>query len=80
VDRGIAHNVGSASAPTPQYPDPVTGSEAVVFSCANPDQVDFAAIHDRLAQNGAQEILTKLWIDHCPAPPRRTRRLAAESL
>ncbi|HEY1299985.1 MAG TPA: pyridine nucleotide-disulfide oxidoreductase, partial [Stellaceae bacterium] len=49
--------------------DPVTGTETVVFSCFNQDQemdrVDFAALHRRLSQNGAQEKLTKLWIDRC---------------
>jgi NAD(P)H-flavin reductase len=47
--------------------DPTTGIELVVFSCANQDQdldwVDFANLRGRLAQNGAQEKLTKLWID-----------------
>ena len=47
--------------------DPVTGQETVVFSCFNQDQemdqVDFAALRSRLSQNGAQEKLTKLWID-----------------
>ncbi|HEY1798007.1 MAG TPA: FAD-dependent oxidoreductase [Stellaceae bacterium] len=49
--------------------DPVTGTETVVFSCANQDQeidqVDFTALRRRLSQNGAQEKLTKLWIDRC---------------
>jgi NAD(P)H-flavin reductase len=49
--------------------DPVTGTETVVFSCANQDQeldqVDFPTLHRRLSQNGAQEKLTKLWIDRC---------------
>jgi hypothetical protein len=49
--------------------DPVTGEETVVFSCFNQDQpldkVDFANLRTRLTQNGAQEKLTKLWIDHC---------------
>jgi hypothetical protein len=49
--------------------DPVTGEETVVFSCYNQDQpldkVDFANLRTRLTQNGAQEKLTKLWIDHC---------------
>jgi NADPH-dependent glutamate synthase beta subunit-like oxidoreductase/NAD(P)H-flavin reductase len=49
--------------------DPETGTETVVFSCANQDQemdhVDFAALRRRLDQNGAQEKLTKLWIDRC---------------
>jgi hypothetical protein len=49
--------------------DPATGTETVVFSCANQDQeldqVDFSTLRRRLSQNGAQEKLTKLWIDHC---------------
>jgi NADPH-dependent glutamate synthase beta subunit-like oxidoreductase/NAD(P)H-flavin reductase len=49
--------------------DPLTGTETVVFSCFNQDQemdqVDFAALHRRLSQNGAQEKLTRLWIDRC---------------
>jgi hypothetical protein len=51
------------------HKDPVTGEEHVVFSCANQDQpldkVDFASLRTRLAQNGVQEKLTKLWIDRC---------------
>jgi hypothetical protein len=47
--------------------DPVSGERRVVFSCFNQDQaldqVDFAALHERLAQNGAQEKLTAQWID-----------------
>ena len=46
-----------------------TGGGAVVFSCANQDQpldhVRFDNLRSRLSQNGAQEKLTKLWIDHC---------------
>jgi NAD(P)H-flavin reductase len=49
--------------------DPASGTETVVFSCFNQDQdmdrVDFPALRQRLSQNGAQEKLTKLWIDHC---------------
>jgi NAD(P)H-flavin reductase len=52
-----------------QHKDPVTGEETVVFSCFNQDQsldhVDFANLRTRLAQNGVQEKLTKLWIDRC---------------
>jgi NAD(P)H-flavin reductase len=52
-----------------QHRDPVTGTETVVFSCFNQDQemdrVDFGALHRRLTQNGAQEKLTKLWVDRC---------------
>ena len=47
--------------------DPVTGVESVVFSCFNQDQdldsVDFDNLRARLGQNGAQEKLTRLWID-----------------
>ena len=49
--------------------DPLTGEEKVVFSCFNQDQpldqVDFTALRTRLEQNGAQEKMTKLWIDRC---------------
>ncbi len=49
--------------------DPVTGRRSVVFSCFNQDQpldrVDFAALDQRLRQNGVQEKLTAQWIDHC---------------
>jgi len=52
-----------------QHRDPVTGTETVVFSCFNQDQemdhVDFPTLHRRLTQNGAQEKLTKLWVDRC---------------
>jgi hypothetical protein len=27
--------------------------------------VDFGSLRTRLSQNGAQEKVTKLWIDHC---------------
>jgi NAD(P)H-flavin reductase len=51
------------------HKDPVTGEETVVFSCFNQDQpldhVEFSSLRTRLSQNGAQEKLTKLWIDHC---------------
>ncbi|HXJ42721.1 MAG TPA: hypothetical protein VNH18_25800, partial [Bryobacteraceae bacterium] len=51
------------------HKNPQTGEETVVFSCFNQDQpldhVDFASLRTRLSQNGAQEKLTKLWIDHC---------------
>ena len=48
--------------------DPETGERRPpVFSCFNQDQkldcVDFAGLADRLAQNGVQEKLTRLWID-----------------
>jgi NADPH-dependent glutamate synthase beta subunit-like oxidoreductase/NAD(P)H-flavin reductase len=49
--------------------DPASGTETVVFSCFNQDQdidrVDFRTLRRRLSQNGAQEKLTKLWIDRC---------------
>ena len=49
--------------------DPVTGKETVVFSCFNQDQnldnVDWSSLNARLHQNGVQEKLTRLWIDHC---------------
>jgi len=47
--------------------NPETGERIVVFSCFNQDQpldrVDFAALHERLGQNGTQEKLTAQWID-----------------
>ena len=47
--------------------DPATGVESVVFSCFNQDQdldrVDFDILRARLAQNGVQEKLTRLWVD-----------------
>src|SRR5262249_9295696 len=49
--------------------DLAPGTETVVFSCFNQDQaldrVDFPTLRRRLSQNGAQEKLTKLWIDRC---------------
>jgi NADPH-dependent glutamate synthase beta subunit-like oxidoreductase/NAD(P)H-flavin reductase len=58
--------------------DPVTGERTVVFSCFNQDQsldrVDFPALHERLAQNGAQEKLTAQWVD------RTLRRLHARGV
>ena len=49
-----------------------------MFSCFNQDQpldqVDFAALAQRLAQNGVQEKLTALWIGRCLKllpPPRQ---------
>ena len=54
--------------------DPVTGTETIVFSCFNQDQdmdrVDFPTLRRRLSQNGAQEKLTRLWIDRTPQAPR----------
>ncbi len=51
------------------HKDPKTGQETVVFSCFNQDQpldhVEFGSLRSRLSQNGTQEKLTKLWIDHC---------------
>ncbi len=51
------------------HKDPVTGKETFVFSCFNQDQdldrVDFAALNQRLAQNGVHEKLTAQWIDRC---------------
>ena len=51
------------------HKNPLTGEETVVFSCFNQDQpldhVDFSSLRTRLSQNGAQEKLTKMWIDHC---------------
>ena len=51
------------------HKDPKTGEETVVFSCFNQDQpldqVEFGSLRSRLSQNGTQEKLTKMWIDHC---------------
>jgi NADPH-dependent glutamate synthase beta subunit-like oxidoreductase/NAD(P)H-flavin reductase len=51
------------------HKDPATGKETVVFSCANQDQlmdnVEWDTLRTRLSQNGAQEKLTKLWINRC---------------
>lgn len=51
------------------HKDPATGKETVVFSCFNQDQpldqVEFGSLRSRLSQNGAQEKLTRLWVDHC---------------
>jgi len=62
--------------------DPATGTETIVFSCANQDQdldrVDFPALRRRLSQNGAQEKLTKLWIDRCLKHLGRRQVAAAE--
>lgn len=61
--------------------NPLTGAETVVFSCFNQDQpldyVDFDNLRTRLAQNGVQEKLTRLWIDRtlCRAGRRCTPRL-----
>jgi NADPH-dependent glutamate synthase beta subunit-like oxidoreductase/NAD(P)H-flavin reductase len=62
--------------------DPQTGKTSYVFSCFNQDQpldqVDFAALAQRLAQNGVQEKLTALWIGHClkKLPPPAERKVA----
>jgi NAD(P)H-flavin reductase len=63
--------------------DPVTGTETIVFSCFNQDQdmdrVDFTTLRRRLSQNGAQEKLTRLWIDRCLKQlGRREEVVAAE--
>ncbi|HZK88844.1 MAG TPA: FAD-dependent oxidoreductase [Stellaceae bacterium] len=61
--------------------DPVTGTETIVFSCFNQDQdmdrVDFPTLRRRLSQNGAQEKLTKLWIDRCLKQLGRREAVAA---
>jgi len=62
--------------------DPHTGKTTYVFSCFNQDQpldqVDFAALAQRLAQNGVQEKLTALWIGRCLRllPPPEERKAA----
>ena len=63
--------------------DPETGKTSYVFSCFNQDQpldqVDFAALAQRLAQNGVQEKLTALWIGRClkQLPPPAAEKMAA---
>ncbi len=51
------------------HTDAKTGKQTFVFSCFNQDQpldsVDFAALNQRLGQNGVQEKLTAQWIDRC---------------
>jgi hypothetical protein len=62
--------------------DPASGKTTYVFSCFNQDQpldqVDFAALAQRLAQNSVQEKLTALWIDRCLKllPPPAERKAA----
>jgi hypothetical protein len=62
--------------------DPASGKTTYVFSCFNQDQpldqVDFAALAQRLAQNGVQEKLTALWIERCLKllPPPAERKAA----
>src|SRR4029079_150417 len=62
--------------------NPQTGEKTYVFSCFNQDQpldqVDFAALAQRLAQNGVQEKLTALWIGRCLKllPPPIERKAA----
>jgi NADPH-dependent glutamate synthase beta subunit-like oxidoreductase/NAD(P)H-flavin reductase len=62
--------------------DPATGKTSYVFSCFNQDQpldeVDFAALAQRLAQNGVQEKLTAMWIGRCLRllPPPAERKAA----
>jgi NADPH-dependent glutamate synthase beta subunit-like oxidoreductase/NAD(P)H-flavin reductase len=62
--------------------DRETGKTTYVFSCFNQDQpldqVDFAALSQRLAQNGVQEKLTALWIYRCLKllPPPAERKAA----
>ena len=61
--------------------DPATGTETIVFSCFNQDQdldrVDFPTLRRRLSQNGAQEKLTKLWVDRCLQHLGHRHRVAA---
>jgi NADPH-dependent glutamate synthase beta subunit-like oxidoreductase/NAD(P)H-flavin reductase len=49
--------------------DAETGKVSYVFSCFNQDQrleqVDWAALDQRLRQNSVQEKLTAEWVDHC---------------
>src|SRR5262249_13124508 len=65
-----------------RHRDPLTGTETAVFSCFNQDQemaqVDFAALRRRLSQNGAQEKLTRQWIDRCLQHLGQRAAIAAE--
>jgi len=49
--------------------DPVSGETRILFACADQnlsiDDVDLAALHERLGQNSVQEKLTRRWIEHC---------------
>jgi len=51
--------------------DPLTGRTRYVFSCFNQDQplddVDFAALDERLRQNVVQEKLTTAWVGNVTA-------------
>ena len=59
--------------------DPVTGKISYVFSCFNQDQpldnVDFAGLNARLAQNTLQEKLTVQWIASCVSQLRLERAM-----
>jgi NADPH-dependent glutamate synthase beta subunit-like oxidoreductase/NAD(P)H-flavin reductase len=59
--------------------DPQTGEVRYVFSCFNQDQpldcVDFAALNERLRQNGVQEKLTAQWLRACRPDLARQRTL-----
>ncbi|HEY6720804.1 MAG TPA: hypothetical protein VI363_04115, partial [Burkholderiales bacterium] len=59
--------------------DPHTGKTSYVFSCFNQDQpldeVDFAALSERLKQNSLQEKITAQWIRHCMPELRKQRQL-----
>jgi hypothetical protein len=67
------------SVPATARVDAATGKTTYVFSCYNQDQpldqVDFAALAQRLPQNGEQEKLSALSIDRClklvPPPAER---------
>jgi len=54
--------------------DPLTGRTRYVFSCFNQDQsldeVDFAALDERLRQNVVQEKLTASWVESVTAGER----------
>ena len=59
--------------------DPHTGKTSYIFSCFNQDQaldeVDFAALSERLKQNSLQEKITAQWIRHCMPELRKQRQL-----
>ena len=42
------------------------------------DRVDFTTLRRRLSQNGAQEKLTRLWIDRCLKRLGQRQEVAAE--
>lgn len=52
-----------------RHVNPLTGTEKIVYSCKEQDQlldlVDFNCLKGRLSQNSLQEKITRLWINFC---------------